>query len=245
VRGGTVIAVKSAMVLAAGLGTRLRPVTETTPKALVPVKGRTLLDRALDQLEAVGVQRAVVNLHYKAELVRQHVRGRDRPRIGFSDEPELLDTGGGVAQALPQLGEPFFAVNCDAVWTDEGRQPALLRLARAFDPARHDAVLLVTKTATAIGYEGPGDFLLDPMGRPMRRPEREVVPFLYAGVQLLSHRLFKGQPVAPFSINRLWDRAIDEGRIIAVVHEGAWFDPGTLPGLALTEERLAERRRTL
>jgi len=236
------IEVKTAMVLAAGLGTRLRPITEATPKALVTIKGRTLLDRALDRLEAVGVERAVVNLHYKAELVQRHLQRRERPRISFSPEPELLDTGGGIAQALPQLDEPFFVVNCDAVWTDEGRLPALLRLARAFDPERHDAVLLLAKSVTAVGYEGSGDFLLDPMGVPRRRPEREQAPFLYAGVQLLSHRLFAGEIEARFSINRLWDRAIEQNRIVAVVHEGAWFDPGTTAGLALTESRLIERR---
>lgn len=238
------IEIGTAMVLAAGLGTRLRPVTETIPKALVAVRGRTLIDRALDQLEAVGVERAVVNLHYKAELVRRHLQMRTRPRIAFSPEPELLDTGGGIVQALPQLDEPFFAVNCDAVWTDEGRLPALLRLARVFNPKRHDVVLLLTKTVTAVGYEGRGDFLLDPSGVPRRRLEREVAPFLYAGAQLLSHRLFTGEAVTRFSMNRLWDRAIEQGRIVAIVHEGAWFDPGTPAGLALTESRLTEHRVT-
>ena len=237
------IEVGTGMVLAAGLGMRLRPITEATPKALVTVKGRTLLDRALDQLAAVGVASAVVNLHHKAELVERHLRSRQRPQVVLSPEPELLDTGGGIAKALANLGEPFFAINCDAIWTDAGRLPALSRLARVFDPARHDAVLLLTKTVTAVGYEGPGDFLLDPMGAPRRRPERELTPFLYAGAQLLSHRLFAGQTVQRFSINRLWDRAIAQNRVLAVVHEGAWFDPGTPAGLALTESRLLEPRR--
>jgi len=234
--------VESAMVLAAGLGTRLRPITEAKPKALVSLKNRTLIDRALDQLEAVGVARVVVNLHTMSELVRRHLHTREWPRISFSPEVELLDTGGGIAKALPQLGEPFFVVNCDAVWTDEGRSPALLRLARVFDPERHDAVLLLAKTVTAIGYEGPGDFLLDPLGRPQWRAERGVAPFLYAGVQLLSHRLFAGEAVARFSIKRLWGRAIEQGRMVAVAHEGAWFDPGTPTGLALAEALLVERR---
>jgi N-acetyl-alpha-D-muramate 1-phosphate uridylyltransferase len=234
--------VESAMVLAAGMGTRLLPITEAKPKALVSLRNRTLIDRALDQLATVGVASVVVNLHYMSELVRRHLHGREWPRIAFSAEPELLDTGGGIAKALPQLGEPFFVVNCDAVWTDEGRSPALLRLARVFDPERHDAVLLLTKTVTAVGYEGPGDFLLDPQGRPQRRAEGEVAPFLYAGVQLLSHRLFAGEAVARYSINRLWDRTIEQDRIVAVVHEGAWFDPGTPTGLALAEARLVERR---
>jgi len=235
-----VIAVETGMVLAAGLGRRLRPITENLPKPLVPVRGRTLLDRALDHLEAVGVKRAVVNAHYNAEMVERHLAQRERPQIVISREESLLDTGGGVVQALPHLGEPFYVINSDAVWVD-GPVPALTRLARAFDPARHDALLLLHETVWAVGYDGLGDFFLDPWGVPRRRREREVVPYLFAGVQLLSRRLFEGEAPGVFSMNRLWDKAMEQGRILCLVHDSAWFDVGTPEGLAATEARLAER----
>jgi len=233
------IKVETGMVLSAGLGTRLRPITNEKPKALVTVQGRTLLDRALDHLESVGVKRAVVNTHHKAEMIERHLAGRKTPAITISHEPVLLDTGGGIANALPHLGEPFFAVNSDAVWLN-GRVPALTRLARVFDPERHDCALLMQETVPAVGYEGRGDFALDQLGVPRRRRQNEVVPFLFAGVQLLSHRLFAGEPVRPFSMNRLWDKAIAQGRIIAIVHDGTWYDVGTVAGLEATESRLGE-----
>lgn len=233
------IKIETGMVLAAGLGTRLRPITNEKPKALVTVQGRTLIDRAFDHLESVGVKRAVVNTHHKAEMIERHLAGRKTPFITISHEPVLLDTGGGIAKALAHLGEPFFAVNSDAVWLN-GRVPALIRLAQAFDPKRHDCALLMQETVPAVGYEGRGDFFLDQLGVPRRRRENEVVPFLFAGVQLLSHRLFAGEPVEPFSMNRLWDKAIANGRIIAVVHDGTWYDVGTVAGLAATESRLGE-----
>jgi MurNAc alpha-1-phosphate uridylyltransferase len=234
-----VITVETGIVLSAGLGTRLRPITDAKPKALVTVQGRTLLDRALDHLESVGVKRAVVNTHHKAEMIERHLAGRKTPAITISHEPLLLDTGGGIANALPHLGEPFFAVNSDAVWLN-GRVPALTRLAQVFDPERHDCAFLMQETVPAVGYEGRGDFFLDQLGVPRRRRENEVVPFLFAGVQLLSRRLFAGERVEPFSMNRLWDKAIAQGRIIAIVHDGTWYDVGTMAGLAATESRLGE-----
>jgi MurNAc alpha-1-phosphate uridylyltransferase len=234
-----VIPVETGMVLAAGLGTRLRPLTDEKPKALVTVQGRTLLDRALDHLESVGVKRVVVNTHHKSQMIERHLANRKTPEITLSHEPTLLDTGGGVANALPHLDEPFFVVNSDAVWLN-GRVPALMRLAAAFDPERHDAALLMQETVPAVGYDGRGDFSLDPVGVPRRRGENEVVPFLFAGVQLLSRRLFAGEPVAPYSMNRLWDKAIAQGRIVAIVHDGTWYDVGTVAGLAATESRLGE-----
>ena len=233
------ITVETGIVLSAGLGTRLRPITDAKPKALVTVQGRTLLDRALDHLESVGVKRAVVNTHHKAEMIERHLAGRKTPAITISHEPLLLDTGGGIANALPHLGEPFFAVNSDAVWLN-GRVPALTRLAQVFDPERHDCAFLMQETVPAVGYEGRGDFFLDQLGVPRRRRENEVVPFLFAGIQLLSRRLFAGEPVEPFSMNRLWDKAIAQGRIIAVVHDGTWYDVGTVAGLTATESRLGE-----
>ncbi len=149
------------MVLAAGLGTRLRPVTETIPKPLIEINGRTLLDHAIDRLALVGVERVVVNVHYKAEMVAAQLARRDHPRIEISHEPELLDTGGGVARALPLLDDVFFVVNSDVFWLD-GKDRALQRLAAAFDPERMDAILLLQRTVTAVGYEGSGDYLIDP-----------------------------------------------------------------------------------
>ena len=166
---------RSAMVLAAGLGTRLRPMTETIPKPLIEINGRTLLDHAIDRLALVGVERVVVNVHYKAAMVAAQLARRDHPRIEISHEAELLDTGGGVARALPLLDEAFFVVNSDVFWLD-GKDRALQRLAAAFDPERMDAILLLQRTVTAVGYEGSGDYFLDASGCPQRRGEREIAP---------------------------------------------------------------------
>lgn len=231
----------AAMVLAAGLGTRLRPVTEALPKPLVEINGRSLLDHAIDRLALAGVERVVVNVHYKAAMMAAQLARRDHPRVEISEEAELLDTGGGVAQALPLLGDAFFVVNADVFWLD-GKDHALLRLARAFDPERMDAVLLLQRTVTAVGYEGSGDYLLDPSGTPRRRREREVAPFLFAGVQLLHRRLFDGVPDRVFSLVRLFDRAEQAGRLHAIVHDGEWYHIGTPAGLAATRERLSWHR---
>jgi len=229
------------MVLAAGLGTRLRPVTETIPKPLIEINGRALIDHAIDRLALAGVERVVVNTHYKAAMMAAHLARRDHPRIELSEEAELLDTGGGVARALPLLGEAFFVVNSDVFWLD-GKEFALLRLASAFDPASMDAVLLLQRRVTAIGYEGDGDFFLDPAGRPRRRREREVAPYLFAGIQLLHHRLFDEVPGPIFSLVRLFDRAEAAGRLGAIVHDGEWYHVGTPQGLAATRERLSSHR---
>jgi MurNAc alpha-1-phosphate uridylyltransferase len=226
------------MVLAAGLGTRLRPVTSTIPKPLVEINGRPLIDHALDRLVAVGVEHVVVNIHYKAAMIAEHLAHRDHPRIELSEEAELLDTGGGVARALPLLDEAFFVVNSDVFWRDGG-SPALLRLAAAFDPAAMDAVLLLQPMATAVGYDGSGDYLLDDKGNPRRRGEGELAPYLFAGIQLLHRRLFDEVPGRVFSLVRLFDRAERAGRLAAIVHDGEWYHVGTPEGLALTRERLA------
>jgi MurNAc alpha-1-phosphate uridylyltransferase len=232
---------QTAMVLAAGLGTRLRPVTDRMPKPLVAVAGRSLIDRALDRLVAAGVRRAVVNLHYKGDMIAQHLRGRRDIEIVVSPEETLLDTGGGVAHALPQLGDIFFAVNSDVLWRD-GRDQALLRLAAACDERRHDALLLLQRSTTAVGYDGAGDFMLDQMGGVRRRKEYEVAPHLFAGLQILHRRLFDGAPAGAFSVNLLWDRAIAAGRCAGLVHDGEWFHVGTPQGLALAEAQLAPSR---
>ncbi len=213
---------RTAMVLAAGLGTRLRPVTETIPKPLIEINGRTLLDHAIDRLALVGVERVVVNVHYKAAMIVAQLARRHHPHIEISREPELLDTGGGVARALPLLDDVFLVVNSDVFWLD-GKIGALQRLAAAFEPERTDAILLLQRTATAVGYEGSGDYLIDPSGCPHHRSEREVAPFLFAGLQLLHRRAFAGISNRVFSLVRLFDRAEEAGRLQAIVHDGEWY----------------------
>ena len=232
---------RTAMVLAAGLGSRLRPVTETIPKPLIEINGRSLLDHAIDRLALVGVERVVVNVHYMAAMIAAQLVRRDHPRIEISHEPDLLDTGGGVARALPLLDDVFFVVNSDVFWLD-GKDRALQRLAAAFDPERMDAILLLQRTVTAVGYEGSGDYLIDASGRPHRRGEREVAPFLFAGLQLLHRRTFAGISDRVFSLVRLFDRAEETGRLHAIVHDGDWYHIGTPQGLAATRERLSSHR---
>ena len=233
---------RRAMVLAAGLGTRLRPVTETLPKPLVEINGRALLDHAIDRLALAGVERVVVNIHYKAAMMAAHLARRDHPRIALSEEAELLDTGGGVAQALPLLGETFFVVNGDVFWLDS-KDPRLLRLAGVFDPAR-----AWTRSCCCNGRRrrsatrAAGDYFLDALGRPRRRREREVAPYLFAGIQLLHRRLFDDVPDQIFSLVRLFDRAEAAGRLRAIVHDGEWYHVGSPEGLAATRERLSSHR---
>jgi MurNAc alpha-1-phosphate uridylyltransferase len=232
---------RTAMVLAAGLGTRLRPVTDTIPKPLIEINGRTLLDYAIDRLALVGVETVIVNVHYKAAMVAAQLARRDHPRIEISHEPDLLDTGGGVARALPLLDDVFFVVNSDVFWLDD-KDPALQRLATAFDPERMDAILLLQRTVTAVGYDGSGDYLIDASGYPHRRGERAVAPFLFAGLQLLHSRVFAGISDRVFSLVRIFDRAEEAGRLQAIVHDGEWYHIGTPQGLAATRERLSSHR---
>ena len=232
---------KTAMVLAAGLGTRLRPITEGIPKPLVEVAGRTLLDHAIDRLALVGVNRVVVNVHYKADMIAAHLAKRDKPRIEISPEAELLETGGAVARALPLLGERFFVVNGDVFWLD-GKEHALARLAAGFEADRADATLLLQRSVSAVGYEGLGDYFLDPLGIPRRRGERDVAPFIFSGIQLLHRRLFDGITEPRFSLNRLYDRADQSGRLRGIVHDGEWFHIGTPDGLEATRTRLNSHR---
>jgi N-acetyl-alpha-D-muramate 1-phosphate uridylyltransferase len=232
---------RTAMVLAAGLGTRLRPVTDTIPKPLIEINGRTLLDYAIDRLALVGVETVVVNVHYKAAMVAAQLARRDHPRIEISHEPDLLDTGGGVARALPLLDDVFFVVNSDVFWLD-GQDRTLQRLAAAFDPERMDAILLLQRTVTAVGYEGSGDYLIDASGCPHRRGEREIAPFLFAGLQLLHSRVFAGISDRVFSLVRIFDRAEEAGRLQAIVHDGEWYHIGTPQGLAATREQLSSHR---
>jgi MurNAc alpha-1-phosphate uridylyltransferase len=235
------VAPKSAMVLAAGLGTRMRPVTDHLPKPLIEVAGQTLLDHMIDRLADAGIERIVVNLHYKGEMIAERLARRAAPRIELSREERLLETGGGVKRALPLLDDSFFVLNSDILWLD-GFSSALDRLARAFDSRTMDAVLLLQRTTTATGYEGIGDYFLDPLGVPRRRGEREVAPYIFAGIQILHRRLFAGVDDEVFSLKRLYDWAEDAGRLGAVVHDGEWFHVGTPQGLDATRARLAELR---
>ncbi len=229
---------RRAMVLAAGRGERLRPLTDRLPKPLVEIRGKAMLDRALDRLAAAGVIDAVVNLHHLGDQIEAHLAVRTRPNITLSREPELLDTGGGVCAALQWLGEAaFFVLNGDVVWL-EGIDPALNRLDHAWDEATMDALLLLHPAVSAYGYEGPGDFLMAPDGRLRRRRERVVAPFVFAGLQILHPRLFAGSPVGPFSLNRLYDLAEAQERLWGIRHDGEWFHIGTLEALQGVEEAL-------
>jgi MurNAc alpha-1-phosphate uridylyltransferase len=227
---------KHAMVLAAGLGTRMRPFNGKLPKPLVQVGGKALIDYVLDRLAEEGVERAVVNVHHLADQIERHLAGRRRPKIVISDERrELLGTGGGVIKALPELGNgPFFHVNSDTIWID-GVQPNLGRLAAAFDPARMDALLLLAPTASSIGYAGRGDFLMGPDGRLTRRGEREVAPFVYAGAAILTPAFFAGAPRGASSMSPLFDRAIEAERLCGLRLEGIWMHVGTPEAIKAAE----------
>jgi len=229
---------QKAMILAAGLGERMRPLTNDLPKPLIPVAGQPLIDSILDRLTAVAVSEVVVNLHHLGEKLERHLTSRARPRIAFSREAVRLETGGGVRQALPLLGaDPFYVINGDVCWLD-GVIPALDRLAAAWRDEAMDALLLLQPTATAFGYDGRGDFLLDSWGRARRRGEREVAPFVFAGVQILHPRLFDGTPEGAFSLNLVYDKAAADGRLYGVRHDGEWFHIGTPQGLRHVEEAL-------
>ena len=233
------IAPSHAMVLAAGLGTRMRPLTDDRPKPLLPLAGRSLLHHAMDRLRDTGIARVVVNAHWHAEQVAEAAAAHGtHPPPRVLREEVLLETGGGVKAALPHLGDrPFVVVNGDAFWLD-GPSPALRRLAAAFDPEGMDALLLLVRTAHVDGEAGRGDFLLDPLGRARRPREREIAPYLFGGVQILSPHLFEGMPDGPFSLNRVYDRAIAAGRLFGLVHDGAWFHLSTPRDLARAETML-------
>lgn len=233
--------IKRAMVLAAGRGVRLRPLTDTLPKPLVEVGGVAMIDRALDALVRAGVTHAVVNAHHLGGLIEAHLAARRYPAIHLSRESEPLETGGGTAKALPVLGAaPFFAVNADVVWLD-GETPALTRLARAWDDARMDALLLVHPVDASVGYDGAGDFALHGDGRLARRGAAPSAPFVFASVQILHPRLFAGAPDGPFSLNLLYDRALAAGRLFGLRHDGGWLHVGSMAGLAAAERALAAR----
>ena len=229
----------SAMVLAAGLGTRMRPLTDKMPKPLVSVAGKPLLDHVLDRLAEAGVATAVVNVHYLPDQIVQHVKGRTKPRVIISDERDMvLGTGGGVVKALPLLGDaPFYHLNADTMWID-GVQPNLLRLAEAFDPARMDILLLMAPTANSIGYAGSGDYAMLTDGALRKRKEHQVVPFVYAGAAIISPTVFKDAPSGEFSLTKMFDAANEQERLFGLRLEGLWMHVGTPDAVAAAEEAL-------
>jgi N-acetyl-alpha-D-muramate 1-phosphate uridylyltransferase len=226
-----------AMVLAAGLGVRMRPLTDRMPKPLVPVAGRALLDHVLDKLGDAGVGEAVVNVHYLPDQIIDHVAARTQPRVTISDERDaVLGTGGGVVKALPLLGPaPFFHVNADTLWID-GVRPNLARLAEAFDPARMDILLLMAPTTSSIGYGGRGDYGMLPDGVLRKRKEHQVVPFVYAGAAILSPSLFAGAPSGEFSLTRMFDAANEQERLFGLRLDGVWMHVGTPEAVHAAEE---------
>lgn len=226
---------KRAIALAAGLGLRLRPITLVTPKPLVEVGGKTLLDHALDKLSQAGISDCVVNMHHLADKIAGHVKGRQSPAITLSDETDLLlETGGGILKALPFFaGDAFLAVNADILWTDPpGAEPALSRLEDAWNDGAMDGLLLLVERRGAFGYDGPGDFFLADDGRLSRRGQAKDAPFVFAGVQILHPRLFEGAPPGPFSLNLLYDQALAQGRLYGLAHLGGWYHIGTPEALA-------------
>lgn len=232
------LATDTAMVLSAGLGKRMRPLTATQPKPLVRVAGKPLIDHVLERLEGAGVTKAVVNVHYLADALEAHLAERKSPSITFSDERELLlETGGGMKKALPLLPDPFFAVNADNIWL-EGPFDAFQELSEAWDPKRMDALLLLVPHTGAHNYRGKGDFQMDAYGLISRRRSGRIAPFIYSGIQLVSHRLLRDAPDGPFSTNILWSRAIEEGRLHGLQFAGDWFEVGDPGAIGPTEAAL-------
>ena len=234
---------ETAMVMAAGLGKRMRPLTATRPKPLVEVAGRTLLDHVLDRLRSAGVKRAVINVHYLADALEAHLNNRVKGiEIAISDERgKLMETGGGIVQARDLIGnQPFLVVNSDNLWID-GPTDAIRMLAARWDDATMDALLLMVPLARAHNHGGQGDFTLSPDGRiTARRKQGRIAPFVYTGVQILSPRVIADWPEGPFSTMLFWERAIAAGRAYGLVHQGLWFDVGTPQAIAATEALIAD-----
>jgi MurNAc alpha-1-phosphate uridylyltransferase len=229
---------KKAMLLCAGLGTRMKPLTDNMPKPLIPVADITLVDRALDWFSNAGVEEVVVNTHYKAAMLEAHVAKRSHPRVQVSYEDIVLETGGGIKKALPFFGEtPFFSANSDVVCLD-GNTPALHRLWQAWDDANMDALLLLHPVQAAVGYDGKGDFFLE-NGKLRRRLNQPTAPLVFTGTQILHPRLFKTAPDGPFSLNVLYNRVMENdgtlGRVSAIIHDGDWLHVGDPQGLAKAE----------
>ena len=233
--------IKRAMILAAGFGTRMRPITDNLPKPLIQVLGRSLIDRTIDRLQESGIETFVVNTHHLSEKIHKHLQKRDDVDIVFSPENEILETGGGISNALKNFyDEPFFTCNGDTLWLN-GCQNAATRMVKHWDTDKMDGLLMLHSTVNAYGYDGVGDFNIDPLGVLSRRPESEVSPYLFTGVQILHPRLFSRTPKGPFSLNLLYDRAIENGRLYGIVHDGEWFHVGTPEALHEAEDYMNSR----
>ncbi len=234
--------VTTAMVLAAGMGKRMQPLTDVVPKPLVRLAGKPLLDHVLDRLAAAGVARAIVNVHYKADLIEAHLRARSTPNITISDERDaLLETGGGVVRALPLLGtEPFLIHNSDSVWL-ETHDSNLDHLINGWDSASMDCLMLLARKETSLGYDGAGDFDLRFDGRVVRRQQGHTAPFVFTGVSIATPHLFDGAPTGAFSLNVVWDRAIARGRVYGILLDGRWMHVGTPQALSDAEQLLVAR----
>lgn len=230
-----------AIVLAAGLGTRMRPLTNSTPKPLLQVASKTLLDHGLDALAAAGVTKSVVNVHYLAEQIEAHVTDRQEPKISISDERDLLlDSGGGVKNALKELGtSPFFLLNADSFWI-EGHGLNLIKMSDEWADDNIDILLLVSSLEKAVGFSGKGDFFMDPAGQLTRRGEKDMAPFVYAGAAILSPNIFENTPEGAFSLNRLFDEAIEKGRLFGTQMDGLWLHVGTPPSIAEAEQAISK-----
>ena len=234
--------VDTAMIMAAGLGTRMRPLTENKPKPLVQVAGKTLLDHVLDKVRQAGVSNVVVNVHYLPDQIEEHLaRHAQELQVAISDERDLLmETGGGLVQAEHLIdADPFFCLNSDAIWTEGASADALTRLADAWDSQKMDGLLLIVPRERAYQHSGKGDFFLDEEGRLIRRGYHDSAPWVFTGNQLISHRLLRDAPEGPFSTNLFWDRAIQEGRLYGLVHHGDWYDIGSPQAIAPAEAALA------
>ena len=233
------LASDTAMVLAAGLGKRMRPLTASQPKPMVRVAGKPLIDHALDRLAAAGIANAVVNVHYLPDALESHLHERAFPKVTISDERALLlETGGGMVKAGNLLPDPFFSVNSDNIWLD-GPTDAFADLSAAWDPGRMDALLLVVPHTGARNFRGKGDFNMSGSGRLTRRRSGRVAPFVFTGIQLVSKRLLRDAPDGPFSTNILWDRAMEEERLYGLAFTGEWFEVGNPQSIGPTEAALA------
>jgi len=231
----------TAMVMAAGLGTRMRPLTDNCPKPLVEVAGKPLIGYSLDKLREAGAHNLCVNVHYFPDMMRKYLKDEASDfNLHISDETQqLMETGGGLVQALPHItADPFFCINSDNIWTDD-EGSSLSRMAEIWDDGAMDALLLLVPRSRAFNHKGAGDFSLDEAGRLLRRGGDETAPYVYSGIQLLSHRLLRDPPDGPFSTNILWNRALDEGRLFGTVHNGDWFDIGHPGAIAPTQDKLS------
>ncbi|MBH5322811.1 nucleotidyltransferase family protein [Aurantiacibacter sediminis] len=234
------LASDTAMVMAAGMGKRMRPLTATQPKPMVRVAGKPLIDHAMDRLASAGIARAVVNVHYLADSLEAHVKEREAPSVVISDErAQLLETGGGLVKAQHQLPDTFFCLNSDNIWLD-GPRDCFSDLSAIWDDEKMDALLLLVPHKGAHNFKGKGDFHIDPFGRLSRRATGRIAPYIYSGIQLVSKRLLRDAPDGAFSTNLLWSRAMEEGRLFGIPFTGQWFEVGTPDAIKPTEAALRD-----